>query len=158
MAKIGLAIAALVVIVVLVALSFNLKSIDDFRLLKKDPTVTVNNKVFKVEVADDQTERALGLSGREALAEEKGMLFLFEKPGYYSFWMKNMKFPLDIIFINEDKIVTVVNNALPQSAENTNNNASLYQPTERANKVLETNAGLAQKYNLKKGDTVKITL
>ena len=45
-----------------------------------------------------------GLSERQSLAEDKGMLFLFEKPDHYAFWMKGMEFPLDIIFINGDKI------------------------------------------------------
>ncbi|MBI2034893.1 MAG: DUF192 domain-containing protein [Candidatus Levybacteria bacterium] len=154
MAKIGLAIAALIVIIIFTILSLNVKNLGNFNLLNKESTVTINNKVFKVEVAKDQTTRAKGLSGRESLMEEKAMLFLFEKPDYYSFWMKNMQFPLDIIFISKDKIVTVVNNVQPlkEGQDNT------ILPTEPIDKVLEINAGLAQKYNLKKGDKVTITL
>ena len=156
MAKIGLGIAALIVLILLTVLSLNVKNLGSFNLLNKESTVTINNKVFKVEVARDQTTRATGLSGRESLDQEKAMLFLFEKPDYYSFWMKNMQFPLDIIFIKKDSIVTIINNA--QAPKDNQNNLTLYHPTDPADKVLEINAGLAQKYNLKKGDTAKITL
>lgn len=155
MAKLGLAIAALAVIIVLLVLSLDLKNINGFILLKKEPTVTINSKVFKVEVAKDQMTRVKGLSERESLPEDKAMLFLFEKPDYYPFWMRNMEFPLDIIFISENRIVTVRSNVQPAVKEGQSNTVL---PIDPVDKVLEINAGLAQKYNLKKGDTVKITL
>jgi uncharacterized protein len=84
------------------------------------------------------------------------MLFVFDKADYYSFWMKNMKFPIDIIFIRGDKIVSISKNAVaPKSAD-----ASLpiYKPEAPVDKVLEINSGLSDKHNIKKGDKVEIKL
>ena len=114
---------------------------------------TINGHTFTVEVAKNSDEQQLGLSGRESLASDHGMLFLFEKPGTYSFWMKNMNFPIDIIFINEDKVVSVVHNAAPADE---NQNPQLYTPEAPIDTALEINAGLAEKYTIKKGDAVKL--
>lgn len=155
MVKIGIAIAALAVIIVLSVFSFNQTPFNALNLLKKESTVTINNKLFKVELADNPAERMQGLSERQSLAEDMGMLFLFEKPDLYTFWMKGMKFPLDIVFISGDKIVTVIDNLQPASTEGQLHSVFPENPVD---KVLEINAGLAQKYNLKKGDSVQLSL
>ncbi len=67
--------------------------------------VMVGEKIFLVEVVATDELRALGLSGRDGLCAECGMLFIFDKPGKYNFWMKNMQFSIDIIWFNEQKIV-----------------------------------------------------
>lgn len=113
----------------------------------------INDHTFTVEIAKSSDEQQLGLSGRESLAPDHGMLFLFEKPGTYSFWMKNMNFPIDIIFIKEDKVVSVIHNATPAGE---NQNPQLYSPEGPIDTALEINAGLAEKYKIKKGDTVKL--
>lgn len=61
-------------------------------------TVEVKGQTFKVAIADTDEKRTKGLSGRDNLAQDQGMLFLFDKPGNYPFWMKDMRFPIDIIF------------------------------------------------------------
>ena len=98
----------------------------------------------------------MGLSERSSLAQDQGMLFVFENPGYHNFWMKNMKFPIDIIFIKDDKIVNIVENATPPISENTN--PPILKPDGPINKVLEINAGLSGKYNIKKGAKIEIKL
>lgn len=121
--------------------------------LKKTPIVTISGHNFQVSVANSQKEQEIGLSETKSLQPNQGMIFLFEKPDYYHFWMKNMKFPIDIIFINKDQIVTIQNNAqLIKDKEN----PMIYSPTEPADKVLEIQAGLAKTYSFKKGDKVKI--
>ena len=120
--------------------------------LKKNPTVTINGRKFQVTVADSQKEQEIGLSETKSLPQEKGMIFLFEKPGFYSFWMKNMKLPIDIIYINNDQIVTIQSNVQPAKNEES---PIIYTSTEPSDKVLEINSGLAEKYDLKKGDMVK---
>lgn len=55
--------------------------------------------VFPLEVADTETKREVGLGGRPTIGEDEGMLFVFEEPQPYSFWMKGMEFPLDIIWL-----------------------------------------------------------
>jgi uncharacterized protein len=120
---------------------------------KKTSVVTIANHNFKVSVAASQKEREIGLSEAKSLSENQGMIFLFEKPDYYSFWMKNMKFPIDIIYINQDTIVTI-KNSVP-SPKNSSEILPVYNSTGPSNKVLEIQAGLSKKYNFKNGDKVK---
>jgi len=123
-----------------------------FSLFKKTPTITINDRSFQISVADSQKEREIGLSETKSLPENQGMIFLFEKPGYYSFWMKNMKIPIDIIYINNDQIVTIHNNLQPPKEQES---SIVYIPEEPSDKVLEIKAGLSRAYNFKKGDKVK---
>lgn len=121
-------------------------------LNRKTPKVVINGQTFSVTVAKTDKEKQIGLSSRKSLAKNSGMLFVFDEPDYYSFWMKNMNFPIDIIYINGDKVDTIINNAMPvaQGA------LPIYQPSEKSDKVLEINAGLSNSYNIKSGTTVKI--
>jgi uncharacterized protein len=118
----------------------------------KKPTVTINDQVFNLEIAKTDVGKQIGLSAKEKLDENAGMLFPFETPSYYSFWMKDMKFPIDIIFIKDSRIVTIHKNAKPPA--NPNDSPPIYNPTEPADTVLEINAGLSEKYNFKEGDVV----
>jgi uncharacterized protein len=120
---------------------------------KKTPIVTINKQSFKVAVALSQQERETGLSKTKSISPNQGMIFLFEKPDYYPFWMKNMKFPIDIIYINRDKIVTIRNNVFPP--KDNKENPIVYTPSEPADKVLEIQANISQKYNFRNGDKVK---
>ena len=85
-----------------------------------------------------------------------GMLFLFDTPSFPSFWMKEMKFPIDIIFINNDRVTTVHKNVQPP--ESPTSPLTVYKPTEPSDKVLELNAGQATAFDIKPGDTVQIEL
>lgn len=121
---------------------------------KKSTRVTVNDQKFNVTVAKTDKEQQVGLSNRKQIAKNQGMLFVFKDPDYYSFWMKEMEFPIDIIYINGNKVTTVIDSAKPPSSSS--EQLTIFQPEDRSDKVLEINAGLAQKYNIKKGITVKI--
>lgn len=123
-----------------------------FLLSRRSTKVTIEGQTFSVKVAKTDKDKQIGLSETKRLSINKGMLFVFETSDYYSFWMKNMKFPIDIIYINGDKVTYVVNSApVP-----TDNNLSIYQPSEKSDKVLEINSGLSKKYNIKVGSPVKI--
>jgi len=112
-------------------------------------SVKINETVLKVEVASSNNERAKGLSGRESLSADTGMLFVFNNSGKYSFWMKDMNFPIDIIWIDENsKIVFVEKDAKPESYP------TLLGGLVDAKYVLETVSGFASKNNIKIGDTV----
>ena len=117
--------------------------------------VVINQKKFHAEVAKTQGDIEQGLSGRNSLPESNGMLFVFDKPGYYPFWMRDMKFPLDMIFIYQSKIVAVYPHVPPMKP---NENGPQYGGDTKADRVLEINAGLAQKYFFKKDDSVKVNL
>lgn len=120
----------------------------------KRPNVTINNETFYLYVAKTPKDREIGLSKYNNIPQNFGMIFLFDKPDFYSFWMKGMKFPIDIIFIKGDKIVTIYQNATPSKGQN--EGLLRYKPKSRADKVLEINSGLSQRYNIKEGDLVKL--
>lgn len=111
--------------------------------------IEFNGQFIYVETAKTVQEKSLGLGGRDSMLEDHGMLFVFEKKDLYVFWMKGMKFPLDIIWLNDDKVVGIVRNAqvIPPGVP-----LPRYTSGEPANYVLEVNAGLADKYGIKKGD------
>lgn len=112
--------------------------------------VEIGGKIINVEIADTNPKRELGLSGHASLADDQGMLFIFDKTGKYPFWMKDMLFPLDIIWISEDfKIVYIEKNAQINSFPNT------FGDDKEARYVLEVNARFSEKNNLKIGDQIK---
>ena len=113
--------------------------------------VCFENVCVQAEVADTESKRQLGLMFREGLAENQGMLFVFEEEGRHSFWMKNMKFPLDIIWIDEDwRVVQIKTNVQPckDSCESITAQA-------KAKYVLEVNAGFAGRNKIKIGGKVR---
>lgn len=123
-------------------------------VFKKTPTATINNQAFNLKVAKTNEEKQTGLSNLSSLPQDQGMIFPFGKPDYYSFWMRDMKFPIDIIYIKENKIVTIYENLQPPKTKG--ETPPIYRPDEPSDTVLEINAGLSKKYNFKKGDAVKI--
>jgi uncharacterized membrane protein (UPF0127 family) len=119
----------------------------------KGPYVIIAGVRLSVEVADTPSKRGRGLSGREMLPENSGMLFVFDTPGRYGFWMYGMKFPLDIIWIDERlRVVYFVENAQPCV-----NICETHEPPADALYVLEVNAGFVKKYGLKVGDVVELS-
>lgn len=112
-------------------------------------TITIGNTKIAVEIADTPTTRTQGLSGRATLAENTGMLFIFDRDDYYNFWMKDMRFPLDMIWFDDNwRIVDITANALPQDFPKT------YQPRAPARYVLEVNAGFSATHHLTINDQV----
>lgn len=116
--------------------------------------IKVNNTLIKVEVADTAAERSKGLSGRDNLAEDAGMLFVFPESKKYQFWMKGMKFPLDLIFIQNSQVVDFISGSSPPSAGQDDTSLTIYEPTVPIDMLLETNSGFAGKNNIKVGDRV----
>lgn len=149
MKKILIFIAILLAIVVVGLIAQN-----HFKTRSKTPTATINNHTFKLELAKTQKEKEIGLSNKKSLGKDAGMLFLFEKPDYYSFWMRNMRFSIDIIYIKDNRIVTIHKNVKPP--KDANENLLVYNSSQPADKVLEIDAGLSEKYNFKEGDIVKL--
>jgi len=118
--------------------------------------VIIDNHTFSVETATTSAQQQLGLSGRKSLPQDQGMLFIFPTAQRYPFWMKAMEFPLDMLYMNNNKIVTIFQNVPVPQQDKTN--LPVYVPNAPANQVLEINAGLAQKYNFKEGDSVSVKL
>lgn len=112
-------------------------------------TLKIGNKTILLEYAKTEEERTRGLSGRESLSEDVGLLFTFEKPDFYPFWMKDMNFPIDIIWIGDDfRVVDITENlatsTYPRSVTS----------KKPAKYVLEVIAGFSKKNKVKIGDKV----
>lgn len=121
-----------------------------FLTVKEKPIkVVLGGKEFRVEVANTIMSRVRGLSGHAPLVDDEGMLFLFGEPGNYGFWMNNMNFPIDIIWIEGDRITTIAPNISPDTYP------SSFYPDLPSDKVFEINAGIIQKLVVKVGDEVK---
>lgn len=114
-----------------------------------DQMICFKNNCIQAEIAQDNAQRELGLMFRPNLEANRGMLFIFDTPDRYGFWLKNVKFPLDIIWISEDKtIVDMKINLPPCPAEP----CPTYVPAAPAKYVLEVNAGSVVRWGLKIGD------
>lgn len=113
--------------------------------------VCFDDVCFSVEVAGSDDERRQGLMFRESLGEQEGMLFVFDSPGVYPFWMKNTLIPLDIIWIDEKLEVVAVMSAEPCEEDP----CLVHNPKENALYVLEINKGAFDSFDLKLGDRVK---
>lgn len=116
--------------------------------------VVINNKEINIELAKTNEERAKGLSNRDKLDENSGMLFIFEKNSKPSFWMKDTKIALDIIWINDDKIVSINKNVDPEPNKKDSQLKKYPAPSE-IDYVLEVNGGFSDKHGIKAGSTVQ---
>lgn len=126
---------------------------------QKQILAEVGGQIIKVDVARTEAEQNKGLSGRPSMAEDEGMLFVFAHPGRHPFWMKDMNFPIDIIWLmpaddGDHSILTVVfikHDARPESYP------EIIDPEMNAQYVLEIASGVAKKNNLKVGDSIFVT-
>jgi len=113
---------------------------------RTDGHVTAGRNVITVQIAKTNSQRQQGLGGKGCLQPERGMLFKFDQAGYYPFWMKDMKFPIDIVWINSahqvaDIKANVSPGTYPQSFTN----------SKPARDVLELSAGQAVRDGIKTG-------
>ena len=121
----------------------------------KTAALTIGDTTYHVEVADTSLSRARGLSYRSGLGADSAMLFIFPRAGMEGFWMKDMSFSLDMVWIHGGKIVGLTPDVPPQP--NTSlTKLPLYYPPEPADWVLELNAGDIAKHDFKIGDEVKL--
>ncbi len=113
--------------------------------------IIIGENKFIVDVADTSALQTKGLSGRKNLGENTGMLFIFDKPSMPGFWMKDMNFSIDIIWISRDGVAGFTENMQPDNSPN----RRLYYPPTPVDSVLEVSAGTVLSHNIKIGDYVK---
>lgn len=152
--KIGKIVLIGIVAALLIALAVvwfaQIKENDQFISAKKTFILIGKNNI-KVDVADSPAELVKGLSGRTTLADDEGMFFIFPNNDYHGIWMKNMKLPIDIIWLDETlKVVFIKEKVLPETYP------EVFKPTKPARYVIETPAGFTAKAKIKIGDLAKI--
>jgi uncharacterized membrane protein (UPF0127 family) len=163
--KIFLILLLFIVVIALISLSFILYPVpaasnsnknllnsfqrDNISELKKG-TLSINEKKINIEIASSDNDQYRGLSNRESLCDNCGMLFNFSDHDERTFVMRDMKFPLDIIFINDNKIINIASDLAPEG----NKPTRTYSSQGKANRVLEVNGGYCDKNSIKVGDKI----
>jgi uncharacterized membrane protein (UPF0127 family) len=120
------------------------------------PQARFENVTVILEVARTDAQRQKGLGGHAPLGETDGMLFVFERPAFYSFWMKGMLFPLDLIWIENGVVVHVEPNAPHHAPETPDAQLPIYAPAAMATYVLEVNAGFTALHGIVVGTPVAL--
>ena len=115
--------------------------------------VGIGDTQIQVDIADTAAKREQGLSGRKSLSDSEGMLFVFDTPGKYGFWMKDMNFALDIVWLDSEKhVVGVEKDISPDSYP------QVFWPNEAIKYVLELPSGFAQRHSVDTGSQVNFAL
>ena len=119
------------------------------------PEVELKGKRFSVEIADTREKQALGLMFRDSMPPDQGMLFMFPREAPRSFWMKNTRIPLDIMYFNENlELVSISADTPPCRVRY----CPSYPSAAPAMYVLELNAGLASELGVTAGDRLVLDL
>lgn len=116
--------------------------------------VEIGSERLIVEVARTPAARAQGLSGRDRLPRD-GMLFIMDSPGRHGFWMKDMKFPIDIIWLRTGRIVDIAQFVQPPASSG--ESPEVYYPRSNVDAVLELGAGFSADHHLQISEPVKYT-
>ena len=134
-----------VVGIVVLALSYNFLAQNNAKNAPK--TLKIGVSLLNIEIAKTDLDRERGLSGRVELAENEGLLFIFDREGYYGFWMKDMNFPIDIAWLDKNKkIIHIEENILPETYP------KIFNATSTSLYVLETRAEFFKNSKIKIGD------
>lgn len=112
----------------------------------------IGDTTMNVKLAVTQDEQVQGLRFTESLAPNEGMLYLMNLPDRYPFWSKDMKYPLDIIFVSQDKVVVdIAENIQPCSDSS---NCLMYEPERNAQYIIEANAGYVKQHFIELNEPV----
>ena len=115
--------------------------------------VYMGGAVLSVDVANTPEARIRGLSGRKTLPAGRGMLFIFDSTARHGMWMKEMNFPIDIIWVGENfRIVSIMKHATPQSYP------QVFRPSQGARYVIEVPSGFSAEHKIKLDDPVSFEL
>jgi len=146
-------ILGLSVIAIFATLSFASIATDVFdeaRNRDRETVLRINGAVFFTDIADSETERREGLSRKEGLPLDHGLLFEFGTNDYHGIWMREMRFPIDVIWFDENFVVVGVKHSFKPD-----DFPSVAYPDAPARYVLEINAGLAREFNIEVGNQAR---
>jgi len=119
------------------------------------PLTLPSGKVLQAEVMVSDEDRAMGLMFRPSLPLDRGMIFLFETADFHAIWMKNCKFPIDIVWLDEEKRIVHVAESVPPCKADP---CPVYSPMRRASYVIELNAGQARREKAVLGAPIRFDL
>jgi uncharacterized membrane protein (UPF0127 family) len=105
--------------------------------------IRLGGTLVHLTLAVTDREKEAGLSGFSSLSADQGMLFVFDRPDTWAFWMKGMQFPIDMIWLDRDGAVVDIKSAIDPSTY-----PEIFKPRSLASYVLEVQSGFAQKNNL----------
>ncbi|MGA2972033.1 MAG: DUF192 domain-containing protein [Candidatus Bathyarchaeia archaeon] len=111
--------------------------------------IMIDGVVLNVDLATTQAEQEKGLSGRASMPPDHGMLFIFQNEDYWSFWMYEMKFPLDMIWFNSSRQAVFFEQSLPPCSPVV---CPVFTPSSKAMYVLEVNAGFVAAHKISLSD------
>lgn len=115
--------------------------------------VSVDDAIFNVEVADSSEERSKGLSGRPALANDEGMLLIYDESKINGIWMRDMNFSIDILWIDENLRVVHIEEKISPSTY-----PEIFYPNLPAKYILEVYSGQVEAQGLSLGDQVVLDI
>ena len=119
--------------------------------LNQQKIIKINDREITAEVADTAETRSKGLSGRGSLQEGTGMLFIFDSPAQYGFWMKDMNFAIDIVWIDDNlRIVDIEKKVTPETFP------QVFYPDQPVKYVLELPTGAVDKYQIATGIVIQL--
>jgi uncharacterized membrane protein (UPF0127 family) len=116
----------------------------------KSVKIVISGATLGVELAETSADQQRGLSGRDSMATNHGMLFIFDHESYWSFWMNDMRFPLDIIWFDSNKRAVFIEDDLQACSSD---QCPIFTPPVEAMYVLEVNAGFVSAHHISLGDT-----
>ena len=124
---------AILVVVIVVFLLARGGNFLNFKLPGESSSATakLGGKTYNLILAKTDSEKMKGLSGRGSLSSNTGMLFIFKDKDNYGFWMRDMKFPIDIIYINDNKVVDFVENAPAPTDGQSAATLPVYKPSQK---------------------------
>jgi len=158
-----LAAAAFVIIITSIMISSLRSSPNVFfsktKAISNDTTtILVGNEKIKVELAETASEHQIGLSGRKKIDYDEGMLFIFPQQDVIpTFWMKDMLFPIDIIWINNGEIIQIHQNVANPEPDTPISDLVLYKPYVPIDYVLEVKGGFVEKNDIAVRDKVDLS-
>jgi len=116
------------------------------------PLTLPSGKVLQVELMVKDEDRAMGLMFRPSLPPDRALLFVFEGSDFHGIWMKNCRFPIDIVWLDEERRVVHLAEAVPPCEKDP---CPAYQPMRKAAYVVEMNAGQARREKATLGALLK---
>ncbi|HMB17425.1 MAG TPA: DUF192 domain-containing protein [Candidatus Paceibacterota bacterium] len=130
-------------------------SVLKIKQVEKQARVVIDGQIILADVALTNEDREQGLSGVKYMGDNEGMLFIFEEEKKHGIWMKDMRIPIDILWIKDEVIVDVDEHVMPEPDKDISE-LTIYKPSEPVDRVLEIRGGRFGMFDVEVGDKVEI--